>query len=137
MFVGMLQDSRRDFRGMKSCFLFYLAFLVLLGMYFLKERLIISLYLMCRINILNYFSGKGYCAKGHTNYTILDPNGGGVITSPNYPRNYPDNSNYMWILNTGHQNATVMFSILELNTPEQYFNPECHDYLKVCINIYL
>ena len=112
-----------------SCFTWYV---------FLKERLIISLYLMCRINILNYFSGKGHCAKGHTNCTTLDHNGRGVITSPNYPRNYPDNSNYMWILNTGHQHATVMFSILELNTPKQYSNLECDDdYLKVCINIYL
>ncbi|XP_078339006.1 uncharacterized protein LOC111126096 [Crassostrea virginica] len=102
MLVDMYEVSKRDFLGIEFCFSFNLAFLIL----------------------------HGLSAEGHTNKTILYPNGTGVITSPGYPQNYPDNANYIWILNTGSQYATVNFSILDLKIPKPYFHP-CNDYLKI------
>ena len=90
---------------------------------------------MCRINILYYFSGKGQCTKGHRNFTILDHNGSRVIKSPEYPQNYPHNSDYRWILNTGSRKANVTFSVLDFNISKPYLRPTCDDYFKVSINI--
>ena len=52
------------------------------------------------------------------------------ITSPGYPGNNLDNINYTWILETGHLNADVTFTILDSNIREPYF-PPCDDYLQV------
>lgn len=54
-------------------------------------------------------------APVHTYDFILDPNGNRVIKSPEYPKNYPDNSDYTWILNTGDRKANVTFSVLDVN----------------------
>nr|XP_022326208.1 CUB and sushi domain-containing protein 3-like [Crassostrea virginica] len=98
----MYEVSKRDFLGIEFCFSFYLAFLIV----------------------------HGLSAEGHTNKTILYPNGTGVITSPGYPQNYPDNANYIWIIITGSQDATVIFSILDFKIPKPFFHP-CDDYLKI------
>ena len=102
-----------------------------------KDNLFPCISLMYMINVLSYyFKLKGLSAEKHTHKTILYPNGTGVITSPGYPQNYPDNANYIWILNTGSQYATVTFSILDLKISKQYFGP-CDDYLKVSINMFV
>lgn len=52
----------------------------------------------------------------------------GQITSPGYPRNYPNNLNYTWIIRTGSQYANVAFRIIEMNIKEWWY---CDDYLEV------
>nr|XP_022326203.1 cubilin-like [Crassostrea virginica] len=98
----MLNASKGDSHGKKSCFLFYLGFLVFLGK-----------------------------SAGHTYGIMLDLNGRNVITSPGYPENYPDNANYTWILNTGDRKANVTFSILDFDVPRPYQQPQCDDFLKI------
>ena len=54
---------------------------------------------------------RGTCAVIPLDSTRNGSNG--EITSPGYPRNYPENINYTWILETGHLNADVTFTILD------------------------
>ena len=60
--------------------------------------------------------------------------GNGEIMSPGYPRNYPDNINYTWILRTGHFNANVIFRIMDFNIGTSHI-PPCDDYLQVKKNV--
>ena len=73
---------------------------------------------------------RGACAVEKKLIVYGTRNGSnGEIMSPGYPRNYPDNINYTWILETGHLNADMTFTIYS-DICEPYF-PPCDDYLQV------
>ena len=74
---------------------------------------------------------RGACAVEKTFIVNGTRNGSiGEIMSPDYPRNYPDNINYTWILRTGHFNATVIFTIMDFSIDTSHI-PPCNDYLQV------
>uniref|UniRef100_A0A8W8JXE7 CUB domain-containing protein n=1 Tax=Magallana gigas TaxID=29159 RepID=A0A8W8JXE7_MAGGI len=52
----------------------------------------------------------------------------GQITSPGFPRNYPNNVNYTWIIRTGSHPANVAFRIIEMSIKK--WRP-CDDYLEI------
>ena len=127
---------------MNSFFIFYLTFtFILSGMLSYCYRCLLVIiyhcYVMHCIVFKKYFfkliydlfeKERGTCAEIPLDGTKNGSNG--EITSPGYPRNYPDNINYTWILRTGHLNANVTFTILDSDISEPYF-PPCDDYLQV------
>lgn len=71
-------------------------------------------------------SDQKTCKKGGCNYLITDPMG--YITSPNYPNNYPNNTNCVWRFATtpGHR-VQLNFTSFELE-----FHQECaFDHLEI------
>ena len=74
---------------------------------------------------------RGACAVEKKFIVYGTRNGcNGEIMSPGYPRNYPDNINYTWILRTGHFNALVNFTIIDFSIGLSQI-PPCNDYLQV------
>lgn len=68
MIIDMLNASKGDSHGKKSCFLFYLGFLVFLGMYLKRERWIFLMYFMRRINISYNFLMERKKCRAHVWY---------------------------------------------------------------------
>lgn len=54
----------------------------------------------------------------------------GHIVSPGYPMEYPNNSNYTWVIKTGNSSANTMFRIFEMDIKESTRN-SCDDFLEV------
>ncbi|XP_062615520.1 uncharacterized protein LOC134277220 [Saccostrea cucullata] len=68
-----------------------------------------------------------YCLASNIHLENINTNKG-QFTSPGYPANYPDNTNYTWIIRTGHTAANVTFRIHDMNIRNT--NP-CDDYLEI------
>ncbi|XP_052713952.1 CUB domain-containing protein 2-like [Crassostrea angulata] len=70
----------------------------------------------------------------YTNQTEINAtrNGStGIITSPGYPGNYPDNAAYMWTLRTGNFNAIVSFNFKDFDIKKYEGTQHCVDYLQI------
>nr|XP_034299395.1 uncharacterized protein LOC105325461 isoform X4 [Crassostrea gigas] len=89
------------------------------------------------MDVLVYFSfmtAVVAAGKQHTNQTDIDAsrNGStGIITSPGYPGNYPNNVAYTWTLKTGNLNATVSFNFQDFDIIKYRYTPHCQDYLQI------
>eukprot|EP00105_Crassostrea_gigas_P008685 XP_011423335.1 PREDICTED: uncharacterized protein LOC105325461 isoform X2 [Crassostrea gigas] len=88
------------------------------------------------MDVLIYFSFMTAVVAGkqHTNQTDIDAsrNGStGIITSPGYPGNYPNNVAYTWTLKTGNLNATVSFNFQDFDIIKYRYTPHCEDYLQI------
>eukprot|EP00105_Crassostrea_gigas_P037423 XP_019921571.1 PREDICTED: uncharacterized protein LOC105325461 isoform X3 [Crassostrea gigas] len=89
------------------------------------------------MDVLIYFSfmtAVVAAGKQHTNQTDIDAsrNGStGIITSPGYPGNYPNNVAYTWTLKTGNLNATVSFNFQDFDIIKYRYTPHCEDYLQI------
>ncbi|XP_052712189.1 mannan-binding lectin serine protease 1-like [Crassostrea angulata] len=88
------------------------------------------------MDVLIYFSFMTAVVAGnqHTNQTDIDAsrNGStGIITSPGYPGNYPNNVAYTWTLKTGNLNATVSFNFQDFDIIKYRYTPHCQDYLQI------
>lgn len=88
------------------------------------------------MDVLIYFSFMTAVVAGkqHTNQTDIDAsrNGStGIITSPGYPGNYPNNVAYTWTLKTGNLNASVSFNFQDFDIIKYRYAPHCEDYLQI------
>ncbi|XP_034299391.2 blastula protease 10 [Magallana gigas] len=55
----------------------------------------------------------------------------GIITSPGYPGNYPNNAAYTWTLKTGNLKASVSFNFTYFNIQNNDRTSHCQDYLQI------
>lgn len=65
-----------------------------------------------------------------TNTLKYEDNIVGHIVSPGYPMDYPNNSNYTWVIRTENSSANIMFRIFEMDIKESKGNL-CDDFLEV------
>uniref|UniRef100_A0A8W8JXC5 CUB domain-containing protein n=1 Tax=Magallana gigas TaxID=29159 RepID=A0A8W8JXC5_MAGGI len=55
----------------------------------------------------------------------------GIITSPGYPGNYPNNAAYVWTLKTENLKASVIFNFQDFDIKKYKDTSYCEDYLEV------
>lgn len=67
----------------------------------------------------------------HKDIYVLRNGSSGIITSPGYPGNYPNNAVYTWTLDTGNPKATLVLNITDFGIKKYGFTSNCEDYLHV------
>lgn len=77
--------------------------------------------------------------ENHVQHTDIDASRThkGIITSPGYPGNYPNDVNYTWTLKTGNPQATIFLEISDFMIVKYRYTSNCEDYLQVGITYWL